>query len=101
MYLWAVVSARDLGLISEPQARGRIEATLTEVPHLQRFDGFLYQWYDTTNGDVLSNPGAARLRGGTTPAFDNCFFVSNVDNGWYASGLIVVRQAHARAAPAW
>ena len=58
VYLWAVVSARDLGLISEPQARARIEATLTEVRHLQRYDGFLYQWYDTANGDVLSNPGA-------------------------------------------
>jgi len=33
----------------------------------------------------------------TTPAFDNCFFVSNVDNGWYASGLIVVR----RPCPGW
>jgi hypothetical protein len=92
VYLWAVVSARDLGLISEPQARARIEATLTEVRHLQRYDGFLYQWYDTANGDVLSNPGAGDCAE-TTPAFDNCFFVSNVDNGWYASGLIVVRQA--------
>ena len=92
VYLWAVVSARDLGLISEPQARARIEATLTEVRHLQRYDGFLYQWYDTTNGDVLTNPGAADCASGSAPAFTNCFFVSNVDNGWYASGLIVVRQ---------
>src|SRR5580698_9618123 len=93
VYLWAVVSARDLGLISEPQARARITATLTEVSHLQRYDGFLYQWYDTTNGDVLSNPGDADCAAGAAPAFTNCFFVSNVDNGWYASGLIVVRQA--------
>jgi hypothetical protein len=93
VYLWAVVSARDLGLISEPQARARIEATLTEVQRLPRYDGFLYQWYDTTNGDVLSNPGQADCPAGATPAFTNCFFVSNVDNGWYASGLIVVRQA--------
>src|SRR5438270_7239539 len=57
VYLWAVVSARDLGLISEPQARARVEATLTEVAHLKRFDGFLYQWYDTTNGGVLRNLG--------------------------------------------
>jgi Putative glucoamylase/Protein of unknown function (DUF3131) len=93
VYLWAVVSARDLGLISEPQERARIEATLTEVSHLQRYDGFLYQWYDTTNGDVLTNPGQADCAAGAPPAFDNCSFVSNVDNGWYASGLIVVRQA--------
>jgi hypothetical protein len=93
VYLWAVVSARDLGIISEQQARTRVEATLSEVQRLPRYDGFLYQWYDTTNGNVLSNPGDAACPAGATPAFTNCFFVSNVDNGWYASGLIVVRQA--------
>ncbi len=93
VYLWAVVSARDLGLISEAQARARLQATLDEVSHLQRYDGFLYHWYDTTNGDVLSNPGQADCPTGAAPAFNNCFFVSNVDNGWYASGLIVVREA--------
>jgi hypothetical protein len=93
VYLWAVVSARDLGLITEQQADARLTATLTEVSHLQRYDGFLYQWYDTTNADVLTNPGDADCPAGAAPAFNNCFFVSNVDNGWYASGLIVVRQA--------
>jgi hypothetical protein len=93
VYLWAVVSARDLGLISEAQADARVTATLTEVSHLQRYDGFLYQWYDTTNGDVLTNPGQGDCPAGAAPAFNNCFFVSNVDNGWYASGLIVVREA--------
>ena len=93
VYLWAVVSARDLGLISEGQARARVEATLTEVSQLQRYDGFLYQWYDTTNGDVLSNPGQPDCAAGAAPAYTNCFFVSNVDNGWYASGLIIVREA--------
>lgn len=93
VYLWAVVSARDLGLITERQADARVTATLTEVSHLERYDGFLYQWYDTTNGDVLTNPGDADCPAGAAPAFNNCFFVSNVDNGWYASGLIVVGQA--------
>jgi hypothetical protein len=93
VYLWAVVSARDLGLISQAQADAKVTATLTEVSHLQRYDGFLYQWYDTTNGDVLINPGQGDCPAGAAPAFNNCFFVSNVDNGWYASGLIVVREA--------
>ena len=59
---------------------------------LKRYDGFLYQWYDTNNGDVLKNPGDVdctrrpRLK-------DNCWFLSAVDNGWYATGLIEVRQA--------
>src|SRR6202161_4128344 len=30
VYLWAVVSARDLGLINEAQARDKVQATLTE-----------------------------------------------------------------------
>ena len=93
VYLWAVVAARDLGVISTQQAADRIRATLSEVQHLRRYDGFLYQWYDTTNGDVLSNPGEADCPANAAPAFSNCFFVSNVDNGWYASGLIVVREA--------
>ena len=93
VYLWAVIAARDLGLISRPQARAQLQATLGEVAQLKRFDGFLYQWYDTTTGEVIRNPGDINCSSETTPAFDNCFFVSNVDNGWYASGLIVVRQA--------
>ena len=70
VYLWAVVAARDLGLVSEPQARARIQATLTEVTHLKRDNGFLYQWYDTTNGNVLTNPGQGDCTE-TTPAFDS------------------------------
>ncbi len=93
VYLWAVVSARDLGLITTPQAAARIRATLTEVTHLKRDHGFLYQWYDTTNGSVLTNPGQGDCSATAAPAFDNCSFISNVDNGWYASGLIIVRQA--------
>ncbi len=92
VYLWAVVAARDLHLISTPQADRLAGATLQEVAGLKRFDGFLYQWYDTNNGNVLSNPGQGDCTE-TTPAQDNCWFVSAVDNGWYASGLIEVRQA--------
>jgi hypothetical protein len=93
VYLWGVVSARDLGIISDREAIARITATLDEVAHLQRYDGFLYQWYDTTNGDVLLNPGQGDCPAGAAPTNNNCFFISNVDNGWYASGLIIVREA--------
>jgi Putative glucoamylase/Protein of unknown function (DUF3131) len=93
VYLWAVVAARDLGLVSEQRAVSLARATLTEVSHLKRYDGFLYQWYDTTDGHVIRNPGDIDCSAETTPTFDNCFFVSNVDNGWYASGLIVIREA--------
>jgi Putative glucoamylase len=93
VYLWAVVAAGDLGLISGPRARDLAEATLNEAAHLKRYDGFLYQWYDTTTGDVIRNPGDIDCSAEPAPTFDNCSFVSNVDNGWYASGLIVVREA--------
>jgi hypothetical protein len=92
VYLWAVVAARDLGLISRPHARSLVTATLDEVAKLKRLDGFLYQWYDTSNGSVLANPGQGDCTE-TTPAQDNCWFISAVDNGWYASGLIEVREA--------
>ena len=92
VYLWAVVAAKDLGLISTDQADSRVSQTLREVQNLKRFDGMLYQWYDTDNGAVLLNPGQGDCAE-TTPSQDNCWFVSAVDNGWYASGLIVVRQA--------
>jgi hypothetical protein len=92
VYLWAVVAARDLGLISTQHAERLAGSTLEEVARLKRSDGFLYQWYDTGNGRVLQNPGQADCAS-TTPTIDNCWFLSAVDNGWYASGLIEVRQA--------
>ncbi|HEY8763855.1 MAG TPA: glucoamylase family protein [Solirubrobacteraceae bacterium] len=92
VYLWAVIAARDLGLIGRPKADSLVAATLHGVSRLKRDHGFLYQWYDTANGNVLLNPGQPDCTE-TTPAQDNCWFLSAVDNGWYASGLIEVRQA--------
>jgi Putative glucoamylase/Protein of unknown function (DUF3131) len=92
VYLWAVVAAHDLNLISRRQADSLVTATLDEVTKLKRYDGFLYQWYDTNNGNVLLNPGQGDCTE-TTPSQDNCWFVSAVDNGWYATGLIEVRRA--------
>jgi len=92
-YLEAVVSAGDLGIIKRPQERALISSTLDTVATLKRSHGFLFQWYDTTNGHTILNPGAADCSTETTPQQDNCSFLSAVDNGWYASGLMVARQA--------
>jgi hypothetical protein len=92
VYLWAVVAAHDLGLIDTRRADQLAGDTLSEVAHLKRYRGMLYQWYDTANGNVLLNPGQGDCNE-TTPQQDNCWFVSAVDNGWYATGLIEVRQA--------
>src|SRR5664279_171564 len=48
VYLWAVVSAGDLKLISRSEATALITATLEAVGKLKRSHGFLYQWYDTS-----------------------------------------------------
>jgi hypothetical protein len=93
VYLWAVVSASDLGLISKREATREISATLTTVARLQRDHGFLYQWYDTTTGAIIMNPGQGQCQAQAPADFNNCFFISQVDNGWYASGLIVARNA--------
>jgi hypothetical protein len=93
VYLWAVVAAHDLGLISRHGADARVAALLTSVSQLKRSDGFLYQWYDTSTGDVIRNPGDIDCAAEPTPVPDNCYFLSAVDNGWYASGLVIVRQA--------
>ena len=93
VYLWAVVAAHDMGLISESRADQLARATLKEVAGLKRYDGFLYQWYDTNTGDVIRNPGDIDCSAEPTPTQDNCWFVSAVDNGWYATGLIEVKQA--------
>ena len=93
VYLWAVVAAHDLKLISRPTARSLVSATLDEVATLDRYQGLLYQWYDTTNGHRIRNPFDIDCATEPTPVKDNCYFLSAVDNGWYASGLIVVRQA--------
>jgi hypothetical protein len=92
VYLWSLVSAQDLGLISKGEATREAKATLRAVASLDAFKGFLFQWYDTSNGRALLNPGKGDCPS-TGNTFDNCSFVSNVDNGLYASGLVVARQA--------
>jgi putative glucoamylase len=93
VYLWAVVAARDMHLIDTATAQRLASATLREVATLKRYKGFLYQWYDTANGNVLLNPGQGDCPDTAPTEENNCGFVSAVDNGWYASGLIVAREA--------
>lgn len=92
VYLWSVVAAKDLRLVSARRAVSLARATLREVASLKRSDGLLYQWYDTTNGHVMLDPAKGDCTD-TAPKQDNCSFLSAVDNGWYASGLIEVRRA--------
>lgn len=88
VYFWSVVAAHDLGFIDSKGALKRANATLTEIEKLSKWNGFLFSWYDTTNGHRISGPGGTDQEG--QPA--KGAFISTVDSGWYATGLILVRQ---------
>ena len=94
VYLWAVVAAYDLKIINRRTAVAKIGATLRTVRTMKRSSGFLYQWYDTRTAKVIPNPGSdLSCADDPDAATDNCSFLSAVDNGWYASGLVVTRRA--------
>ncbi|MHB8312659.1 MAG: glucoamylase family protein [Candidatus Dormibacteria bacterium] len=87
MELWSTVAAANLHLISYGMAQQMARHQLAAIARLERWNGFLLSWYDTTTGQAITAPGGApvtKLRGQ---------FISTVDNGWYASALIVDRQA--------
>jgi Putative glucoamylase/Protein of unknown function (DUF3131) len=88
VYFWSVVAAHDMGVIDRRAELDRVTATLAEVERLSKWNGFLFSWYSTTNGHHIDSPGGPDLEG--QPAKGQ--LISTVDNGWYASGLILVRQ---------
>jgi hypothetical protein len=87
VYMWSVISAHDLGLISAGDELHLLSAELGEIQTLEKWDGFLLSWYSTSNGQAITGPG-----GGPISGLDGQF-ISTVDNAWYAAGLIEVRQA--------
>ena len=93
MYLQAVIAASDLGIIDHGKERALLSATLQTVGTMQRSHGFLLQWYDTSTAQPVLNPGGPECSAQAAPAQDNCSFLSAVDNGLYATGLIMVRSA--------
>ncbi len=76
LYLLACVAARDFGWIGLPEAVERLQRTLDSVEALEKLNGHLFNWYDTTDGTVL----APR-------------YVSTVDSGNLAGHLIALAQA--------
>lgn len=89
-YLWSTVAARDIGLIGADEARERMAQTLDTVAGLEQHEpsGMFYNWYDPANGEKLE----------TFPTSGDTIkqFLSSVDNGWLATGLLLT----ARAEPA-
>lgn len=83
-YMWSTVVAERLGLIDHAEAVARLETTLASLETMERHQpsGQYYNWYDHTNGEVLTvwPPTGATV----TP------ILSSVDNGWLATGIRVV-----------
>jgi len=99
VYFWSIVSARDLHLIGHKDALSLANATLTTVEGLRKWHGFLLSWYDTTNGHYISAPNGDDIQNLTLDQIAqkypdaNARLISTVDNGWFASGLVILRQA--------
>ena len=71
--LLATLAAHDLGFIETAELLRRIDATLTTVEGLERFEGHLLNWYDT------------RTLAPLPPAY-----VSTVDSGNLAGALLTL-----------
>jgi cyclic beta-1,2-glucan synthetase len=76
MALLATVAAHDLGFIDTDELAERVDATLTTVESLERFEGHLMNWYDT------------RTLAPLWPAY-----VSTVDSGNFAGALLTLAAA--------
>ena len=74
----AHVAAMELGFIPRAVAGERVRKILTTLHGLPRWEGFFYNFYDTSKLTVTRD------------------FVSTVDSGWLAIALVVARQSFDR-----
>ncbi len=86
-YLWSTAAARDTGLIGRREARSRMAQTIDSIAGLERHDvsGMFYNWYDPATGEKLR----------VFPESGDPIkpFLSSVDNGWLATGLLLAARA--------
>ena len=84
-YLWNVLAAESLKLITPEDARLRLDTTLSSLEAMERSHGFFYNWYDPASRAPLASwpgkPGPLRP------------FLSSVDNGWLAASLMMIGNA--------
>lgn len=74
-YLLSVLSSRDLGFIDTKEMIALVNRTLDTIERLKKWEGHLYNWYDTTNLEPLRP-----------------IFVSTVDSGNFIAYLIVLKE---------
>jgi hypothetical protein len=75
LHLMATVGAVDLDLLPRDEAIANVRRVLETLKQLETYEGFFYNYYDTTTLERTSD------------------FVSFVDSAWLTTGLLVVRQA--------
>ncbi len=75
LYLCSVLAARDFGFIDTRGLIERLERTITTVEGIKKWNGHLYNWYDTVTLEPL------------TPQY-----VSTVDSGNFVAYLLVVKE---------
>jgi hypothetical protein len=81
-YLWSILAAERLHVITPAEARARIDRTLTTLEGMERSHGFFVNELDPRTGAVLKLPAAGsrhrQLR------------LSCVDNAWLAVALTMI-----------
>ena len=75
LYLIDIIAARELSLIGAAEARERLDRTLATLERLETYQGFFFNYYDTTTLERTSH------------------FLSFVDSAWLTAGLMVVRNS--------
>ena len=76
LYLLSCVAAERFGFITPNELLGRLKRTLTTVNRLQKWNGHLYNWYDTEDLSILGTP-----------------YVSTVDSGNFITCLVALAQS--------
>lgn len=75
LYLMCVVAGYDFGFITKEEAARRLALTLDSIEKLETYNNFPYNYYDITIFQRTSN------------------FISYVDSGWLAAGIVVAKNA--------
>ncbi|CAM4169618.1 glycosyl transferase family 36 [Paenibacillus alkaliterrae] len=75
LYLSCILAARDFGFIDTGGFLERLERTLDTIERMEKWEGHLYNWYDTETLAPL-----------------HPIYVSTVDSGNFAACLIVVKE---------
>ena len=76
LYLMILTMGERTGLIEKEEALKRIKKVVQILSRLPKIEGLWYNWYSTTNLKITSH------------------YISTVDNGWLAAGLMVISVAY-------